>query len=215
MLPDTPANRKKLQTVMNKIETEIALGKFDYARYFPNSPMLNRLTAKRSQSRTVQSSCEALSNIQQPLEHAEVNLRQLIQFINANMLVLRRGAIRNHDNISNVVRSPEHGQLIARYEQDLGLVWILKKVFKDYCIRGGYNYTRVVDELTHQKVITNKNDRKVLGGGTELAKGQAWCLTVDMLHPEISGTIATISKPAADVLPFARTKVLQPATATV
>jgi integrase len=46
MLPDTPANRKKLQTVMNKIETEIALGKFDYARYFPNSPMLNRLTAK-------------------------------------------------------------------------------------------------------------------------------------------------------------------------
>lgn len=46
MLPDTPANRKKLQTVMSKIETEIALGKFDYARYFPNSPMLNRLTDK-------------------------------------------------------------------------------------------------------------------------------------------------------------------------
>ena len=45
-LTDTPANRKKLQTVMSKIETEIALGKFDYARYFPNSPMLNRLVAK-------------------------------------------------------------------------------------------------------------------------------------------------------------------------
>lgn len=45
-LPDTPANRKKLQTVMSKIEAEMALGKFDYARYFPNSPMLNRLAAK-------------------------------------------------------------------------------------------------------------------------------------------------------------------------
>lgn len=148
-------------------------------------------------------------NIDEHYSSAINVLTTYLESINANMLVLRRGAIRNHDNISNVVRSPEHGQLIARYEQDLGLVWILKKVFKDYCIRGGYNYTRVVDELTHQKVITNKNDRKVLGGGTELAKGQAWCLTVDMLHPEISGTIAAINKPAADVLPFARNKALQ------
>ncbi|BBP00746.1 site-specific integrase [Sulfuriferula nivalis] len=42
-LTDTPVNRKKLSVVMTKIEAEIASGKFDYARYFPNSPMLNRL----------------------------------------------------------------------------------------------------------------------------------------------------------------------------
>lgn len=32
-LPDTPANRKKLQTVMSKIESDMALGKFDYPRF--------------------------------------------------------------------------------------------------------------------------------------------------------------------------------------
>ena len=136
-------------------------------------------------------------------------LTSYLESINANMLVLRRGAMRNHENISNVVRSPEHGQLVARYEQDLGLMWVLKKVFKDYCMRGGYNYTRIMDELHHQKIIVNKNDRKVLGAGTELAKGQAWCFTVDMLHADVSGQISTIQKPEADVLPFARTRALQ------
>ena len=135
-------------------------------------------------------------------------LTTYLEAINANMLVLRRGAMRNHENISNVVRSPEHGQLIARYEQDLGLVWVLKKVFKDYCMRGGYNYTRIVDDLVHQRIIVNKNDRKVLGGGTELAKGQAWCFTVDMLHPDISGIVG-IQRPEADIIPLARTRALQ------
>jgi hypothetical protein len=141
-------------------------------------------------------------------------LMSYLESVNANMLVLRRGAIRNHDNISNVVRSPEHGQLIARYEQDLGLMWVLKKVFKDYCMRGGHNYTRIMEELNSQKVIVNKNDRKVLGGGTELAKGQAWCFTVDMLHPEVSGNISPIKRPEADVLPIARARAMQALTTT-
>lgn len=36
-LSDTPANRKKMQKVLDKIEQEIATGSFDYARYFPGS----------------------------------------------------------------------------------------------------------------------------------------------------------------------------------
>jgi integrase len=38
LLNDTPSNRKKLAQVLRKIEAEITLGTFDYARYFPNSP---------------------------------------------------------------------------------------------------------------------------------------------------------------------------------
>jgi integrase len=34
MLPDTPANRKRLQKALDRIETEIALGTFDYAKTF-------------------------------------------------------------------------------------------------------------------------------------------------------------------------------------
>ena len=42
LLPDTPANRKKLEKVLAKIESEINAGTFVYANYFPNSKALKR-----------------------------------------------------------------------------------------------------------------------------------------------------------------------------
>lgn len=36
-LEDTPANRKKLEAMLKRIEAEITLGTFDYAKYFPGS----------------------------------------------------------------------------------------------------------------------------------------------------------------------------------
>ncbi|MEJ1379029.1 MAG: DUF3596 domain-containing protein [Candidatus Sedimenticola sp. (ex Thyasira tokunagai)] len=36
-LDDTPANRKKLLGIMERIDAEIVLGSFEYGRYFPNS----------------------------------------------------------------------------------------------------------------------------------------------------------------------------------
>jgi len=41
-LPDSPANRSKLQKILDRIEAEITLGQFEYARYFPNSHMLEK-----------------------------------------------------------------------------------------------------------------------------------------------------------------------------
>lgn len=42
-LNDTPANRKRLQILLEKIQAEILLGQFDYAATFPNSRMLEKL----------------------------------------------------------------------------------------------------------------------------------------------------------------------------
>jgi integrase len=42
-LADTPANRKRVETVLSRIEAEIEKGKFDYARYFPNSKIGERI----------------------------------------------------------------------------------------------------------------------------------------------------------------------------
>ena len=42
-LPDTPANRKKLDAMMNRIDAEITLGMFEYETYFPNSNKVKRL----------------------------------------------------------------------------------------------------------------------------------------------------------------------------
>jgi integrase len=37
VLEDTPANRRKVQKLLDRIESEISLGTFDYQRYFPSS----------------------------------------------------------------------------------------------------------------------------------------------------------------------------------
>lgn len=42
-LPDTPANRKRLQKVLDRIESEIAAGTFNYRQFFPNSRQADRL----------------------------------------------------------------------------------------------------------------------------------------------------------------------------
>lgn len=43
LLPDTPANRKKLKAIMERIEAEIVLGAFDYAKTFPGSKNLEKV----------------------------------------------------------------------------------------------------------------------------------------------------------------------------
>jgi integrase len=42
-LPDTEANRKRLETALKKIEAEILMGQFDYAKYFPTSKLLSQI----------------------------------------------------------------------------------------------------------------------------------------------------------------------------
>lgn len=46
LLNDTKANRKLLQQLLSRVESEISLGTFDYAATFPGSKMLNKLKAK-------------------------------------------------------------------------------------------------------------------------------------------------------------------------
>lgn len=44
-LEESPANRKKVEAVLKRIEGEISLNTFDYARYFPNSPNARRFAS--------------------------------------------------------------------------------------------------------------------------------------------------------------------------
>lgn len=46
-LPDTPANRKKMEKILQRIASEIKAGTFDYEAYFPNSMVLERLRRTR------------------------------------------------------------------------------------------------------------------------------------------------------------------------
>ena len=48
LLENTPANQKKLQRVMDRIEAEIRAGTFVYANYFPNSKALHRFAKEEA-----------------------------------------------------------------------------------------------------------------------------------------------------------------------
>lgn len=48
LLMDSKENRKKMCDVMKKIDAEITLGTFDYARYFPTSPFVYKFPRKGS-----------------------------------------------------------------------------------------------------------------------------------------------------------------------
>ncbi|MDD5759092.1 MAG: DUF3596 domain-containing protein [Desulfobulbaceae bacterium] len=49
-LEDTGASRKKLEKILERIEAEITLGTFDYAKYFPNSPNVGQFTERKVNS---------------------------------------------------------------------------------------------------------------------------------------------------------------------
>ena len=50
-LDNTPANRRKLESILKKIEAEITLGTFEYHRYFPNSARAKEFTRQAEVAR--------------------------------------------------------------------------------------------------------------------------------------------------------------------
>jgi len=44
-LKNSPANRRKMKQVLDRIEAEITLGTFEYRKYFPNSPLADQFDA--------------------------------------------------------------------------------------------------------------------------------------------------------------------------
>ena len=54
-LTDKPANRKRLQTIMERVEAEILLGSFDYSAYFPNSDRVAQFKEHDDRKTQVQS----------------------------------------------------------------------------------------------------------------------------------------------------------------
>lgn len=64
-LPDSPANRKKVQKLLDKIEEEMSLGTFDYARFFPGSKMLTKF-AETPMASAVKAVAAAVAGVPYP-----------------------------------------------------------------------------------------------------------------------------------------------------
>jgi hypothetical protein len=115
-------------------------------------------------------------------------LSDYLEQINGNILVMSK-----HNGNLNIQHMPKSGALLAHFDLSERVLYVLKKGFKDYCARIGANSLKILDELSRHsqagRIIPNKHTRRTLGAGTDLAKAQSWCFTINMAHPEITGSI--------------------------
>ena len=126
-------------------------------------------------------------------------LADYLESINGNMLVLQSGGpsgsgIHWKTNLPTVIRQPTNTQLLARHEVDKKHLWIQRKSFKDYCIRLGHNYTTIIATLIQDKILGAKPTPKILGAGTDYAKGQSICWLVNMSHRQLAGELEATTK---------------------
>ncbi len=112
-----------------------------------------------------------------------------LETINSNMVVMEKdrvaGAVTLH-----VGRKPM-GALLAHFDTDDRMLYVLKKGFKDYCTRIGANSRQILEDL-HQlrdgaRIIANPHVRRTLGAGTDYAKAQSWCFSINMAHKVVTG----------------------------
>lgn len=122
-------------------------------------------------------------------------LAEYLEHINGDILVATK--MSGNTNLTNVVKAPR-GQLLAHFDTEEHTMWVLRKGFKDYCLRSGANCTKILDDLLNiradvhghpARVLYSKRTRKLLGVGTEYAKAQSWCFAINMAHPEVTGVV--------------------------
>jgi hypothetical protein len=123
-----------------------------------------------------------------------------LQTVSGDILLLKR-----FNHATSTLHVPK-GQFVGHYDIDEGLLWVLRKSFRDYCTRTGANYFKIMEECSDaretpdgkvDRVIPHRKIRKVLGAGTEYAKAQSWCFAINMKHPEVSGIldVSSIQQP--------------------
>lgn len=138
-------------------------------------------------------------------------LADYLEYHSGDILIIQSTQWRNGTMICLAAQIPR-GPLVARYDLEKQLMYVSKQDFKNHCMKIGANDRVILDELAQPKidangisrrVVTDKNARKVLGMGTDLAKMQSPVFVVDMSHPEIAGhsQIGQMTKASAkDVL---------------
>ncbi len=62
LLEDTPANRKKLQKLLARIEAEMLIGSFDYATYFPDSKRVREFESINRRKATARAASPCLAD---------------------------------------------------------------------------------------------------------------------------------------------------------
>ena len=115
LLSDTPANRKKLEKVLARIDAEIAANTFAYANYFPNSKALKRFARANLEKAGVAAVTEAIAESAEkptvePMANGPLFCEFSAQWFKEHEIEWRRSHIRS-------LRSTLDGRLIPHFGQ--------------------------------------------------------------------------------------------------
>lgn len=118
LLPDTPANRKRLQKVLDKIDSEVAAGTFSYANYFPNSKAIGRLAKVKTIRERAPTTTQALAGVADANAIArsavEPNFKDFAnQWFDERSIEWRRSHIRSLLSTMNGHLMPYFGQKVV------------------------------------------------------------------------------------------------------
>lgn len=108
-----------------------------------------------------------------------------------------------------------NGALLGHYDIKTGVLLLLKQGLKDYCSKIGASSAQIMRELSEpragQRIVIERDVRRTLGAGTDLAKGQAYCYAIDMTHPDLAGVTPTLASTggAATSAPAGNLKVVK------
>lgn len=136
-------------------------------------------------------SCSLIRNSRGEVAEAKVDdLTVIAQFLDANTggrLVVNEQAM-GHMTVTQIIKPPV-GQLVARYEQHTGLVFVDRKVLKKYMVERQVDYTPMKRKLVEAGVLINADKRKVLGSGTSFAGGQVDTWQINGRHELLAGIL--------------------------
>lgn len=130
-------------------------------------------------------SCGLIQNSRGEVAEAKIDdLTILAQFMDSNTsgrLVVNE-QVMGHMNITQIIKPPV-GQLVARYEQHTGFVFIDRKALKKYMVDRQVDYTPMRRKLAELGVLVNADKKKVLGAGTSFTGGQVDTWQINGRHP--------------------------------
>ena len=135
-------------------------------------------------------------------------LSDYMEFANDQILVI--GTMNpNLKMVDSALRVPR-GKLSARHEMATKKMYISRSSLQQYCDLTKASYHQMlkvlsvpvtVDGKAYPPVITERDTRKMLGAGTDMAKGRTRCVEVNLNHPLVSDMVpelaASTEKPEA------------------
>ena len=118
LLSDTPANRKKLEKVLARIDAEIAAGTFAYANYFPNSKALKRFARANLEKAGVAAVTEAIAESAEkptvePMANGPLFCEFSAQWFKEHEIEWRRSHIRSLRSTLDARLIPHFGQKVV------------------------------------------------------------------------------------------------------